>query len=65
MSGKQMEGNQNQRRAAARHARQEHEAPSADQVTTGAWKQRRHLPASADHDEKIAARHEGKQDEPR
>ena len=65
MSDKQMEGDQTQRRAAARRAHQEHEAPSADQVTTGASKQRRHLPASAEHDQKVAARHEGKQGEAR
>lgn len=61
MAGKKNEGNEQQRRAAAREARAEGTSPSARKETTGASKQREHLPRQADHDEKIAAVHRGKQ----
>lgn len=61
MVGKKTEGNEEQRRAAARAARAEGESPSALKETTGASKQREHHPRKQDHDEKIAALHQGKQ----
>lgn len=59
-----MEGNEQQRRAAAREAREEGIAPSAAGVTTGASKQRHHLPHSAEHEERVEGPFEGKQDDP-
>ncbi|GCD35008.1 hypothetical protein OEIGOIKO_02749 [Streptomyces chrestomyceticus JCM 4735] len=64
MVRKKVEGDEDQRRAAAREARAAGEAPSARQVTTGASKQRTHEPEKAAHEERIAARHRGKQGEP-
>ncbi|HZC53449.1 MAG TPA: hypothetical protein VE441_13255 [Mycobacterium sp.] len=64
MSGKKMEGNERQRRAAARQARAEGTKPSASSVTTGASKQRHHLPRQDDHEEKIDAPLQGKQHDP-
>jgi hypothetical protein len=64
MVRKKVEGNEEQRRAAARQARREGEAPSARKQTTGASKQRTHLPRSEPHDHKAAMRHEGKQQWP-
>lgn len=61
MTGKKTEGNEEQRRAAAREARAQGTSPSARKETTGASKQREHLPRQEDHDEKIAAVHRGKQ----
>jgi hypothetical protein len=61
MAGKEMEGNEEQRRAAAREARREGSAPSAEKVTTGASKQPSHLSRHVPHEEKVARRHEGKQ----
>lgn len=62
MVGKKVEGNEDQRRAAAREARREGAEPSAWKETTGASKNRRHLPRSDDHEDKQAAVHQGKQD---
>lgn len=64
MVRKKVEGNEEQRRAAAREARREGQAPSAQEVTTGASKQRTHLRHSLPHEEKAAAVHEGKQQWP-
>src|SRR5215470_16789527 len=61
MAGKEVEGNEEQRRAAAREARREGSTPSAERVTTGASKQPSHLSRHAPHEEKVARRHEGKQ----
>lgn len=61
MVRKKTEGNEEQRRAAARAARAEGTAPSARKETTGASKQREHLPGKQGHDERLAARHQGKQ----
>src|SRR6516165_5733481 len=61
MAGKEMEGNEEQRRAAAREARREGATPSAGKVTTGASKQPSHLSRHVPHEEKVARRHEGKQ----
>jgi hypothetical protein len=64
MAGKKMEGNEEQRRAKAREARREGEAPSARGATLGASKQPRHLPDDEDHAEKLRSIHEGKQPNP-
>ncbi|MGW2787728.1 hypothetical protein ACWC3X_42205 [Streptomyces populi] len=63
MAGKKMEGNEEQRRAAAREAAAAGESPSARNETTGASKQRTHLRhgGSVTHDDRIAAQHRGKQ----
>jgi hypothetical protein len=63
MVRKKMEGDEEQRRAAARAAREAGSTPSADKVTTGASKQRSHLSHrdSVTHDERLASRHRGKQ----
>jgi hypothetical protein len=62
MVGKKVEGNEEQRRAAARQARQEGTTPSAQKETTGASKQRSHLPRHASHERKMSAVHQGKQE---
>lgn len=62
MVRKKVEGNEEQRRAAAREARREGETPSARKETTGASKQRSHLPRSEPHEKKVAAIHQGKQE---
>jgi hypothetical protein len=61
MAGKQVEGNQDQRRAAARDARRDGVAPSALKETTGASKQPGHKPHHAPHEEKVDSIHEGKE----
>lgn len=61
MVRKKVEGNEDQRRAAARQARREGEAPSAQKETTGASKQRTHRPRHESHEDKVAAIHQGKQ----
>jgi hypothetical protein len=61
MVRKKTEGNEEQRREAARRARSQGTAPSAMQETTGASKQRDHLPRHEEHDRKSAAVHRGKQ----
>lgn len=60
--GKQMEGDNVERRRRAKDARERGELPSAEGVTTGASKQRRHLSRQADHGERISAKVAGKQD---
>lgn len=62
MVRKKVEGNEEQRRQAARQARREGEMPSARKVTTGASKQRSHLPRHEPHEQKMAAAHQGKQE---
>ena len=64
MVRKKVEGDENQRRAAARQARAEGEAPSAQQETTGASKQRSHRSRHESHAEKMAALQQGKQGRP-
>lgn len=59
---KQMEGDSEQRRAAAREARERGESPADAGVTTGASKQHRHLGNQASHEEKTAGPGHGKQD---
>ena len=59
--GKEMEGDNRQRRRRAADAREEGQSPSAAGVTTGASDQRRHLGDDADHGEKISGPGWGKQ----
>jgi hypothetical protein len=58
--GKQMEGDNRQRRKLARAARLRGKLPSALGETTGASKQREHEPRDKDHEIKVAARRRGK-----
>ncbi|MER7396154.1 hypothetical protein ABT381_11620 [Streptomyces sp. NPDC000151] len=66
MVRKKVEGDEDQRRAAAREAEQAGETPSAQGRTTGASKQRTHVPdrSTLTHEEKVAPVHRGKQDWP-
>lgn len=61
MSGKQMEGNPEQRRKKAREAKERGNKPSEESATTGASKQRKHLGDDEEHAEKIDTIREGKQ----
>jgi hypothetical protein len=61
MVRKKTEGNEKQRRAAARQARAAGTSPSALKETTGASKQRAHVPRHNTHEEKTATAREGKQ----
>jgi hypothetical protein len=61
MVGKKVEGNEDQRRAAAREARREGVAPSALKETTGASKQPGHHGRHDPHEEKVDSIHQGKQ----
>ncbi|GAA2464439.1 hypothetical protein [Streptomyces macrosporus] len=63
MASKKTEGDEDQKRAAAREAERAGEAPSERGETTGASKQRTHLPhrSSITHEEKLETRHKGKQ----
>jgi hypothetical protein len=61
MVRKKTEGNEDQRRAAARQARAAGASPSALKETTGASKQRTHLAREDTHEEKAATAYEGKQ----
>lgn len=65
MAGKKMEGNEDQRRAAARQARESGLKPSEAGVTTGASKQRQHLRHGEEsHEDRLHERHRGKQESP-
>lgn len=55
-----MEGDENQKRAAAREAKAEGKKPSEVGATTGASKQRKEAPTNASHEEKMELKHEGK-----
>jgi hypothetical protein len=63
MVRKKVEGDEDQRRAAAHEARKAGESPSERKVTTGASKQRTHVPdrSSLTHEERVAPVHQGKQ----
>jgi hypothetical protein len=63
MSGKQMEGNEEQKRAAARKAREEGKSPSEVGATTGASKQRQEAQSGMTHQQRIDLQREGKQDQ--
>jgi hypothetical protein len=57
---RKMEGNEEQRRAAARDAREQGKLPSEMKATTGASKQRKEAPENASHQERLEQKHEGK-----
>jgi hypothetical protein len=59
--GKQMEGDNRQRRRLARLARKLGKRPSELQATTGASKQREHEERDEDHETKLMRRRQGKQ----
>ncbi|MEU0084469.1 hypothetical protein [Streptomyces sp. NPDC006274] len=63
MVRKKMEGDEEQRRAAAHEAERAGQSPSAEGTTTGASKQRTHMPhrSTLTHEEKTAPIHRGKQ----
>lgn len=56
-----MEGNEEQRRRKASRARRRGRSPSAQGATTGASKQRRHLPRDDSHATKVRSIRQGKQ----
>ncbi|MBD0420089.1 hypothetical protein H0H10_13075 [Streptomyces sp. TRM S81-3] len=64
MVRKKMEGDEEQRRAAAHEARRAGESPSARSGTTGASKQRTHLTGHDTHEERMGTVHRGKQQWP-
>jgi hypothetical protein len=57
---REMEGDANQRRKAAREARAKGELPSAHGATLGASKQRKKASSQDDHSERLAQQREGK-----
>lgn len=61
MSGKKMEGNEEQKRQKAREANERGNAPSEESATSGASKQRKHLDGGT-HGERIDTIREGKQE---
>ncbi|MDJ1132973.1 hypothetical protein [Streptomyces iconiensis] len=64
MVRKKVEGNEEERRAAAREAERVGERPSERGETTGASKQRRHMTSrnTLTHEDKLASQHRGKQE---
>ena len=60
--GKQMEGDNKERRKKAREAREEGKKPSEMGATQGASQQRTHMERNDDHEEKIEKIREGKHD---
>ena len=66
MAGQQrnMEGNEEQKRKAARDAKAEGKRPSEVSATTGASKQRKEAKQDASHQERLEQTHEGKQQPP-
>lgn len=61
MGGKKMEGNEEQRRAAARDARHEGKSASEIGATTGASQQRTEAPDGMTHQQRLDLKREGKQ----
>lgn len=59
--GRKVEGDEDQRRRRARDARKKGDEPSAEGVTSGASKQRHHLPEGEEHAKKLATTRKGKQ----
>ncbi len=55
-----IEGDANEKRKAAREAKAEGKRPSEVSATTGASKQRKEAPSKASHQEKMDLKHEGK-----
>ena len=66
MAGQQrnMEGNEEQKRKAAREAKEQGKLPSEMSATTGASKQRKEAKPDASHQERLEQTHEGKQQPP-
>jgi hypothetical protein len=62
MSGKQMEGDNKERRKMAKEARDEGSKPSEVGATLGASKQRTKADADATHQEKLDLKRQGKHD---
>lgn len=62
MGGKQMEGDNRQRRKKAREAREAGQSPSEENVTTGGSQQRTNVSEDVGHREKIETIRKGKQD---
>jgi len=62
MSGKKMEGSEEQKQAAAREAKEHGKKPSEVGATTGASKQRAEASKNDTHQERLDQKHEGKQD---
>lgn len=62
MGGKQMEGDENQRRKAAAEAREEGKQPSEVGATTGSSKQRTKADDDMSHQQKVDLKREGKQE---
>lgn len=60
MGGKNMEGNNEQRRAAAREAREQGKAPSEVAATTGSSKQQAKASSARSHQERLDQKREGK-----
>jgi hypothetical protein len=63
MGGKQMEGNEEQRRAAARRAREEGKSAGEVGATTGGSQQRQEAKPGMSHQQRIDLQREGKQDQ--
>lgn len=63
MSGKKMEGNEEQKRQAARDAREEGKSASEVGATTGGSKQRTEAKGSMSHQERLDLKREGKPDQ--
>jgi hypothetical protein len=64
MTSKKMEGDENQRRARARQAKEAGSTPSAELVTKGASKQPHRTGQKEPHEERLAAGKRGKQQSP-
>ena len=60
MGGKQMEGNEEQKRQAAREAKEAGNSPSAAGATTGSSKQRTEASGEMSHQESLDLKREGK-----
>ena len=62
MGGKKMEGNEDQKRQAARDAREEGKRPSEMGATTGASQQHTDAKPGMSHQERMDLKREGKED---
>jgi hypothetical protein len=62
MAGKKMEGNEQQKRQAARDAREQGKKPSEVGATTGASQQRADAAGNMSHQERLDMKREGKHD---
>lgn len=62
MGGKQMEGSEEQKRQAARDAREQDQTASETGGTTGSTQQRTEADENASHQEKLDLKREGTQD---